>query len=215
MRTGQFIAFEGVDGCGKSTQLKLLHERLARGGRSAILVREPGGTALGERVRALLLDDAQLAIGAEAEALLFLASRVQLFEQVIAPVLAQGGVVLSDRFHISTLVYQGLAGELGLERAQELCGVVLGARRPDVNVVLDLPLADCLARVGSQTDRIEGRPGFLPRVHEAFARIQGLDRDRIVHVDGRGAPAEVAARVDGALHHIWPDIWPVSWPRVV
>lgn len=190
-----FVALEGVDGVGKSTQVRALETHLSTGGHEVVVVREPGGTPLGEELRRLLLAETDLDMTAESEALLFLASRVQLVEDVIRPTLDRGGSVIADRFHVSTLVYQGVAGALGLERASELVSTVLGDRRPQLNIVLDLPLEQCLARVGDEEDRFEGRPDFLRKVHRAFADPPALVGDRLVRVSAEGDAATVASRV--------------------
>ncbi|MEM7261629.1 MAG: dTMP kinase [Planctomycetota bacterium] len=203
--TAQFIAFEGVDGAGKSTQAERLAETLRARGVSVVTVREPGGTALGEAVRQILLDASEIPLEAESEALLFLASRVQLYRTVIEPALAAGKTVISDRFHLSTLVYQGIAGELGEPRTRALLGAVLGDRRPDLNVIVRAPLADCLDRLrASEPDRFESRAGFLEKVHAAFEGLSegttlGLPGDRIEVVDGRGSPDTVAEQVESRV----------------
>ncbi|MEE8142775.1 MAG: dTMP kinase [Planctomycetota bacterium] len=201
MSDGFFIAIEGVDGAGKSTQVALLAKRLRAGGRAAVMVREPGGTPLGEEVRSILLKKHEVPITVEAELLLFLASRVQLYEQCIRPALEGGSVVISDRYYLSTLVYQGIAGGLGEARAAELCERVLGARRPHLHLVLEVPLEDCRRRLGAGEDRFEGRPGFLERVHDGFTRVQGLPGDGIVRVSGEGSSPEVAERIYEEVCH--------------
>lgn len=196
----RFIAFEGVDGAGKSTQVRRLADALEAAGTTVVLVREPGGTALGEAVREILLTAKEIELTTEAEALLFLASRVQLYETVIRPALAAGQTVISDRFHLSTLVYQGIAGQLGDAPTRALLRGVLADRRPDLNVIVRAPLADCRARLDSADDRFESRTGFLEHVHAAFEdlaerKIIGLPGDRIESVDGADSVDAVAAAV--------------------
>lgn len=195
-----FIAIEGVDGAGKTTQQRLLAERLRRAGRDVLEVREPGGTALGERVREVLLSAPAVPMCVETETLLFLASRVQLYEEMIAPRLAAGGVVISDRYHLSTLVYQGIAREQGIQRVAELCGLVLANRRPHVNVVLDIPPDERRARRAPGDDRYESDPALIERVARGFAEVKGLPGDRIERVDGSGTPEEVSERVYRAVN---------------
>ncbi len=189
-----FIAIEGIDGVGKSTQVRLLAERLEAEGRSTLTVREPGGTELGEQVRRILLESST-PLEVEAELLLFMASRVQLYEERIGPALRDGRVVISDRFHLSSIVYQGIARGLGEQRAGQIVWGVLGDRRPSINVVLTLPLADCVARLGGEGDRFESQPEVLEGVWHGFQESEGLPGDRIVRIDGAGPPEEVAARV--------------------
>ena len=193
-RDTPFIAVEGIDGVGKSTQVRLLAERLERDGRATLTVREPGGTELGEQVRKILLESST-PLEVEAELLLFMASRVQLFEEKIAPALADGRVVISDRFHLSSIVYQGIARGLGQDRTSQIVWGVLGDRRPSCNVVLTLPLEDCVARLGAAGDRFESQPDVLAAVWRGFQETEGLPGDRIVRVDAGGTPEEVAARV--------------------
>ena len=197
--SGFFLAVEGVDGVGKSTLLAGLRSRFESKGREVIVVREPGGTPLGEAVRALLLHESKVPIGAEAQMLLFLASRVQLWEEQIAPTLAKGAVVLSDRYHLSTLVYQGIAGELGEERATEVCQAVLKDRRPDLHVILELPEDEAArrraARPSEEPDRFEEKREFLEKVRAGFEQTTGLPGDRLERVSAEGSPESVLERV--------------------
>jgi dTMP kinase len=197
--SGFFVALEGVDGVGKSTQVELLRARLAAAGRPVLVVREPGGTALGEAIRELLLARGEVPIGAEAQMLLFLASRLELWEERIEPALRRGEAVISDRFHLSTIVYQGIAGAIGESRAIAVCREVLGPRRPSLSIVITLPVARCRERLGAAWDRFESTPGFLERVAEGFAMTPGIPGDRIERVSGEGSAEEVAARVHEAV----------------
>lgn len=203
---GTFVALEGVDGVGKTTQVDLLRAQLESCGRTVLTVREPGGTDLGESIRELLLRREDILIGAEAQMLLFLASRVELWEQRIAPAIESGSVVLSDRFHLSTVVYQGAAGTLGEERAIEICHAVLGDRRPDLNIILELPVDRTRKRIGADPDRFERPAGFLESVAEGFAETRGLPGDRIARVSAEGTPEAVAARVREEVVRAVPDI---------
>ncbi len=200
----RFIAFEGVDGVGKSTQVARLTEALQRRGRTVITVREPGGTSLGEAVREILLNAREIELRAESEALLFLASRVQLFETVIRPALEAGSTVISDRFHLSTLIYQGIAGQLGDAHVRSLLRGVLGERRPDLNIIVRAPLDVCRERLSGSLDRFESRDGFLERVHEGFERlaareILGLPGDRIESVDASRSIEAIAVDVESLV----------------
>ncbi|MCI0652091.1 MAG: dTMP kinase [Planctomycetes bacterium] len=197
--SGFFVALEGADGAGKSTQAQGLAARLEAKGHRTLLVREPGGTPLGEAVRQILLGDQGIAFGAEAEMLLFLACRVQLYEEKIAPALAAGKVVISDRYHLSTIVYQGIARGLGEARVATLCEAVLGTRRPRLNLVLELPAEMCRARRSAALDRIEAMPGLLEAVVAGFAQTRGAAGDRIVRISAAGTPDDVAARVFEAV----------------
>ena len=193
----RFIALEGADGCGKSTQVERLADWLRSEGEQVITVREPGSTSLGERVRDILLDGDE-PLCAEAEALRFLSSRAQLLDEVIEPALEAGQWVLADRFHLSTVVYQGLAGELGEARAAQLCQVVLGDRRPSLNIVLEIhveQLSQRLALRSGATDRFESRPGLAQRTVAAFEKVVGIEGDRVVRIDGSLDADQVEARI--------------------
>ena len=194
----RFIALEGADGCGKSTQVDRLAQLLLSRGEQVVTVREPGSTSLGERVREILLDGKE-PLGAEAEALLFLASRSQLLTEVIEPALAEGKWVIADRFHISTLVYQGIAGELGEQRAVELCHAVIGERRPELNIVLEMSPEELKQRIDKRIgsgDRFESRPGIHERTTKAFHEVKGIPGDRIIRIDGSASADDVAARIE-------------------
>lgn len=189
-----FVSFEGIDGSGKSTQARLLEATLRAEGREVVATREPGGTALGERIRDVLLGDAHVAPWAEVA--LFAAARAQLVDEVVKPALARGAVVVCDRFLDSSLAYQGAARSLGVDEVLAfnlpgLAGVV-----PDRTFLLAVPIEDALRREHGQPDRIEreGR-AFLERVEGAYREIAAMFPERIAVVDGTGSPAEIAARI--------------------
>jgi dTMP kinase len=186
-----FITFEGVDGSGKSTQARLLAEQLRAEGRDVVDTREPGGTALGERVRELLLGEA--AVAPWTETALFAAARAQLVEEVIRPALSRGADVICDRYLDSSLAYQGLARDLGVERVLELNLLVMGGLLPDRTFLLLVPLEQAAVRRGARPDRIE-REGeeFVARVDDAYRELAAIFAQRIVTVDGAQPPAELA-----------------------
>ena len=193
----RFIAFEGPDGCGKSTQMERLGQWLEARGDRVVQVREPGSTELGERVRRILMD-ASIPMTVEGEALLFFASRCQLLAEVIEPALKRGDWVLADRFYLSTIVYQGMAGELGEERVVELCQGILGPRRPALHMIFDLPTEVLLQRLklrAGEGDRFESREGMIEKTSEAFRSVRGLPGDRLERLDALGSEDEVAARI--------------------
>ena len=200
---GRFIVLDGVDGCGKSTQARLLADRLAEGAENEPLhLREPGGSALGEALRGLLLSR-EFAPGPEVETLMFAAARRQLLDEIVAPALAEGRHVVCERFHPSTFAYQAVAGGLEEARVLQLLHGWAGAPEPDLVLVLDLELEVALERRGAASDRIEdkGSP-FFERVLEGYRRYAEVDpRARLV--DGAGTLEEVAERVlaevEGAL----------------
>lgn len=190
-----FVSFEGPDGVGKSTQIRLLAEHLERGGQEVVSCREPGGTALGEAVRRLVLDQGGLPVAPRAEALLFAASRAELLEEVIEPALARGAWVLSDRFADSSVAYQGAARGLGLEAIRELQRFATAGRSPERTVLLVGP-----ERRDAAPDRIESEDDeFHAAVARAFEEIAAAEPDRVRRVDARGDPETVALRVREAL----------------
>lgn len=199
-RRGAFIAVEGPDGAGKSTQAALLAARLRRAGWRVARVREPGGTPTGERVRRVLLDRRLARMCPWTELLLYMASRCQLVHERIAPALAAGRAVVADRFVLSSVVYQGLAGGLGSRPVLELARAAFGRWLPDLTVVVDVPAAEGLARSrrrGRRADRVEAKGlAYARKVRAGFLRAAraGL-AGRCAVVDGRRPVGEVAARV--------------------
>lgn len=184
------VTLEGPDGAGKTTVARLLAEELAD--RDPLLVREPGGTPFGERVRDLVLRTARtVEIGAQAEAYLFMAARAQLLEEVVSPALAAGRLVLSDRYHDSTRVYQGAVG--GAEVPWPAVFPL-----PALTVLVLVPAEVGLRRqaAGRGVDRIEGRPlAFHRAVHDAYLVLARAERDRWLVVDGERPPSETASLV--------------------
>ena len=197
MGRGVFITLEGADGCGKSTQAALLADALGARGREVVRLREPGGTKISEKVRALLLDPANAEMVPECELLLYEASRAQLTRQVIEPALARGSVVLCDRYYDSTYAYQAGGRSLDdalVRRANLLgsCGVT-----PARTLVLDLEptLAYARATAGG-ADRMEAEGlAFQERVRAAYLRLAAEEPDRVRVVDASGERDEVAARL--------------------
>lgn len=201
-RRGTFVTLEGCDGCGKSTQARLLAERLRAAGAEVLSLREPGGTDVSERIRALLLDPANADLCSEAELLLYEASRAQLVRRVIEPALVRGAVVVCDRYCDSTLAYQA-AGH-GLDEALVARANALGSFgvMPDRTVVLDLDPVLALARAtgAGEPDRLEAEGVRLQeRVRAGYRRLAAAEPGRVRLVDAQGAPDEVHARLLSAL----------------
>jgi len=166
------VVLEGADGSGKSTQARRLATTLGAGGRRVVHVRDPGGTRLAEAVRGVLLDPAVGPVGVAAETLLYLAARAQLAEEVIGPALAEGAVVVSERWTLSTEAYQGLAGGFGAERVRQLAALACGGCEPDLVLVLDVAAGAGLARLGRPPDRMEAKgEAFHRRVVEAYREL--------------------------------------------
>tara|TARA_Y100000590_G_scaffold156748_1_gene180176 strand:- start:4891 stop:5487 length:597 start_codon:yes stop_codon:yes gene_type:complete len=189
-RRGKYIAFEGWEASGKSTQARLLSQRL-----DAVLTREPGGTALGLAIRDLLLGNGP-APTERAEALLFAADRAQHLAEIVEPALAEGRDVITDRSYGSTLAYQGYGRGQSIEELMRLVEWTSGGLLPDLVVLLTVAVDTADDRLGDQRDRMESEDGdFATRVVEGFTALAEADPDRWVVVDGAGSIEEVAARV--------------------
>jgi dTMP kinase len=195
--TGRLLVLEGGEGVGKSTQAAILAASLG-----AVLTREPGGTALGERIRHLLLDPASARLDDRAEALLMAAARAQHVAEVVGPALASGRDVVSDRFSGSSLAYQGFGRGLALDEVRALSDWATGRLWPDLVILLDVPEGEAASRrlrSGSDPDRLEAEgEEFHRRVLEGFRSLAAADPTWVV-VDGVGTVEEVAARVAGAV----------------
>jgi dTMP kinase len=188
---GLFVTFEGIDRSGKTTQARLLCKAL---GEDALGVREPGGTAAGERVRAILKDPS-LPLSPEGEALLFAAARAELVTAVILPSLALGRVVVSDRFLDSSLAYQGGARGLGIDDVERVNRFATRGLRPDLTFLLDLPVSEALSR-GGESDRFEDEGSELQEaVLTAYEVLIEADPERWRRVDASRSPDEVHAEV--------------------
>ena len=194
-----FISFEGLDGCGKTTQAGLLAEAARAAGHEVVSVREPGGTAAGERIRALLLDpDARIAPWAEA--LLYAAARAELVAEVIRPALDRGATVIADRYVDSSLAYQGVARGLGVAEVLEVNLAATGRLLPDRTILIELPRDVATARRDGAVDRIEAEAdAFHAAVADGFADVARRFPERIVVVDGAGQPEDVASRVQAEV----------------
>lgn len=209
------IVLEGPEGAGKTTQLRMIAERLAAAGQNVLAVREPGGTPLGDQIRTLLLDPSS-EIAPRAESLLFMASRAQLVEREITPALAVGATVLLDRFFLSTYAYQVAGRGLPQEQVGAANRLATAELRPDLTLLLSLPVQEGLVRAakrgGGARDRMEqAESAFHERVANAFAEFATQEWQSahpeagpVMIVDARGSVQEVFARVIGVLRQRWP-----------
>ena len=190
----KFIVLDGVEGCGKSTQAELLTQCLRQSGEQATLTHEPGGTAVGEAIRAVLLD-ADLEMSALTEAFLFCASRAQHMREAIEPALAAGSIVVCDRFSSATAAYQGYAGGLGLELFKQLDDIATGEHQPDMTIILDIDPAAGRRRKESATglpDRIERKDDeYHRRVRAGFLEYARQLGPRAAIVSADGSPQRI------------------------
>jgi dTMP kinase len=190
-----FITFEGGEGCGKSTQSRLLLKKLKQQNIPVVLTHEPGGTSLGSELRKVLKRKRGYSILPEAELFLFAASRAQLVAGVVRPALEEGKVVISDRFAHSTLVYQGYGRGLDLSIVERVNNMATGNLRPDLTILLDISPEQGLARKRSLKDRFELEGlSFHRRIREGYVRIAAAEPDRWLVVDAslpKGKIAEI------------------------
>jgi dTMP kinase len=205
-RRGWFVNFEGMDGCGKTTQMRLLARRLRDRGREVVETVEPGGTRIGNQIRAILLDPSNQELFPTAEMLLYFAARAQNVDQIIAPALQQGQIVLSDRFTDSTMAYQGLGRGLGEEVVKALDAVACRGLKPALTVLIDIDLETSLERARarnrekSNSDRMDEQAAdFHQRVREAYLCMAAREPERFRVIDGRGAVDSIAAAVWDAV----------------
>jgi dTMP kinase len=196
---GIFITFEGPDGSGKSTQARILAERLRKQGRDVLESAEPGGTPIGQQIRRILLDPTNKELTPAAELLLMFAARAQNVEQWILPALQQGNIVISDRFTDSSIAYQGAGRGLGQDTVLELDRVACHGLVPDLTICIDLDtetgLARALARGGMETRLEEQAIEFHHKVREAYHELARCEPQRFRLIDGRGTPEAIAAKV--------------------
>jgi dTMP kinase len=197
---GTFITFEGIEGSGKSTQISLLYDHLAKSGRAVTLTREPGGTPIGDQVRRILLDPTHHGLDPTAELLLYAASRAQHLREVIRPALDAGRVVLCDRFSDATLAYQGYGRGLSIPTIRELDRIVTAGLRPDLTVLLDIDARTGLGRARGRNER-DGLHGearfenediaFHARVRDGYLVLAEEEPGRIRSVNAARSPEEV------------------------
>lgn len=207
---GRFITFEGGEGCGKSTQIRLLAERLRSAGKDVELLREPGGTALAERIRSLVREMSDDPPNARAETLLFLASRAQLVGNVMRPALESGKWVLCDRFADSTFAYQGYGRGLDLAELKALNSFATGGLAPDLTVLLKVDPATAAARMrareqttGTSADRMESAgAAFHARLNAGFLALAAAEPERFAAIDADGTVEEVSERVWNSIRHM-------------
>jgi dTMP kinase len=207
---GRFIVLEGIDGVGKSTQVALLGAWLDALGLARVTTREPGGTAVGEAIREVVLSRGDLDMPPESELLLLLAARAAFVRDVVRPALDAGTLVVADRFSLSTLAYQGYGRGLDLARVRDCIGMATGGLVPDLCLVLDLPLEESRERQrrhGDEPDRIEREGGgFRAAVRDGYLALAESEPD-VELVDARGTPEEVHRRIRERLTARFPRVF--------
>ena len=203
MKRGLFITLEGIDGTGKSTQLRLLGQCLKKRGLAVRLTREPGGTKVGERIRKILLASTTTRLAPLAELALIYAARAQHLQEVIRPALAQGEIVVSDRYNDASLAYQGYGRELGVQAVRAFDRIICGRTQPDLTIVLDLAPHLSLERAQGREARRETKQGrfesqglsFHKRVRDGYLAIARKEPRRVKVVQADGPVAEVQAEI--------------------
>ena len=195
--TGLLIALEGPDGCGKTTQIELLKDRLEKEGFEVIVTREPGGTKISEKIREILLDNDNNEMGSCCEALLYAASRAQLVEEVIKPALEEGKMIICDRFVHSSLVYQGIGRGLGVKEIEGINNFALNGLKSDLTIMIDIDFEKGLDRKRNQKklDRLENSGNdFHKKVYDGYQYIKNEIKD-IEVVDGSMSKEEVHEKI--------------------
>ena len=196
LNNAKFITFEGIDGCGKSTQARLLLDHMNNSGVETILVREPGGTNISESIREILLHSSSSQMGDRTESLLMTASRAQLTQEVIVPNIDQGKFVIADRYSDSTLAYQGGGRNLDIEWLIELNNYATFTLLPDITFFVDIRPEEALRRQDSDKDRIEGEGSeFQTRVRKTYQILAERFNDRYVIIDGYAEKGDIHQKV--------------------
>jgi dTMP kinase len=202
MHHGLFITFEGTDGSGKTTQIFNLEKFLRAKGYITLLLREPGGTRIGEKIRRIVLDNANTGMSGIAEMLLYAAARAQLVDEVIRPSLEAGKCIICDRYIDSSYAYQGFGRGLNPDTIENVNNVAVGGTMPDITFFLDISPEEALKRrlAASGADRIENeKPEFHRRVYEGYKKLAAKYPERIKTIDARQDPDEVFSEIRDSI----------------
>jgi dTMP kinase len=192
---GKFIVLDGPDGCGKTTQQKMLSEWIQQQGAEVVCFRDPGTTAIGEQIRKILLDPANKGMGDNVEVLLYMAARAQLWKDYIGPALKEGKCVVMDRWLSSTCAYQGYAGGFGVEKVVRIAEDSLARVWPDITIILDVDLQTAAARMNRPLDRMEQKGSdYHQKVRQGFVDLCGRYKN-IVKVDAAKEPQAVQEQI--------------------
>lgn len=195
MNKGLFITFEGADGCGKTTQLKLLKTYLENNGYDVVVTREPGGKGLGEKFREILLNYDGV-VSDRCETFLFLADRAQNIDTIVKPAVASGKIVLCDRHIDSSVAYQGYGRGLDIQQIKELNTLATGGNLPDLTLIFDIDIETSMQRVGNEKDRMESSGmEFFNRVRNGYLQLAKQEPERIKVVEAKGSIDEIHAKV--------------------
>jgi len=204
---GKFIVLDGIDGAGKSSQVAPLVDWLTGRGLRVTTCRDPGSTAAGDAIRAILLDRHEIHLAPTSEMLLYMAARAQLVAEVIEPALARGEWVVSDRYLLANIVYQGHAGGLDPDAIRRVGAVATGGREPDLVLLLDIDLATAAGRLARPLDKLESRGDeFRARLRAGYLAEAARAPDRITVIDAAAAPGVVADRLRQALGTRFPEL---------
>lgn len=203
----RFIVLEGIDGAGKSSQVEPLVAWLRGCGCPVTTCRDPGATPTGDAIRAILLDRHDLHLTPTAEMLLYMAARAQLVAEVIRPSLARGEWVVSDRYLLANIVYQGHAGGLDPETIRQVGGIATGVLEPDLVLLLDVDLETAARRLARPLDKLENRgDAFRGRLRAGYLAEAARQPDRIAVIDATGSPADVQANLRSAVERRFPEL---------
>jgi dTMP kinase len=198
-----FFSLDGIDGVGKSTQMELFAEHLKGAGYDVVTCRDPGSTPLGESIRGILLQDREIPVCGTGEMLLYMAARAQMVAEIIKPALAAGKTVISDRYLLANVVYQGWAGELAPDVIYRIGQVATDDLMPDLTLLLDLPTAEASGRLGDELDRMESRDNsYQQALRKGFLEEAARAPERIAVINAEGSVDQVAGRIRKAAERI-------------
>lgn len=199
-KRGLFITFEGIDGCGKTTQMNLLAQYLQKKGIEIVITREPGAKGLGEKIREILLHyDGE--VSSKAESFLFLADRAQHIDKIVNPAIESGKYVLCDRHTDSTIAYQGYGRGVDIEQLKMLNNLATGSRKPDLTFVFDIDIETSMKRVGKEKDRMESAGiEFFKKVREGYLEIAKLEPNRVVVIDSTQSINKISEEVIASVN---------------
>ncbi len=207
MTGGRFISLEGIDGAGKSAQIGRLADWLRSTGRRVVTCRDPGSTPVGDAVRTILLDRHDLHLDATAEMFLYMAARAQMVSEVIEPAVSHGEWVVSDRYLLSNIVYQGYAGGLDPETIRGVGQTATAGRMPDLVILLDVDLETSARRLARPLDKLENRGDeYRSRLRAGYRTEAARQPERIVTIDATAAIDDVAAAIRGAVTARFPEL---------